>query len=411
MIIKNKKLLTTIQIIILALLCSNQCLAQTWQSEIVKFGTDGKLTYVSDAEQNKIIDFSSVGYKNSNSPIPSITNIITTLSPTAGDRTAAINSAIQSAASITPDTNGFRGVIKLNAGSYEIKGSILLNVSGVVLRGSGSGTGGTILTATGNTPAQRPVIVAGGGTFAAWKKLGTTQTNITTSFVAVGSKTFDVASTVGFAVGDAIIIYHPSTQAWIDAVDGGATASDPAWKAGSIDIEMNKTITAINGNTITIESAVTNHLNKALSQSYIYKVDKSTTKSLIGLEDFSIDIQNWTDEYLDEAHAWWGVQMVDIEDSWAKNVVAEHFGQSGFQTGTACRITIDNCKALNPVCTINGSQRDNFQVVEWSSDILFTNCFASKARHAFEVSGSSQAGGLYFTDVRLMAQPVPVRVI
>ena len=367
----------------------------TWQSSIVKFGSDGKLTYVSDAEQNRVIDFSYAGFKNSNVSLPLITNIITTLSPVAGDNTSAINSAIQAAASVTPDVNGFRGVILLNAGSYEIQGTILFNVSGVVLRGSGSGADGTVFVATGDTPHQRPVMVVGGGTHAQWVKSGS-KTNITDPFVALGSMSLNIASVSGFAVGNSIVVYHPSTAVWIAAVDYGATDTDPAWTAGTQDIEMNRTITAINGNTITIDVPVTNHLNLSLSQSYIYKINKSTTKVLIGIEDLRIDIQNWTNEYIDEAHAWWGVQMFDIEDSWARNVVVLHFGQSGFQIGTGNRITLDHCQALQPVALLDGGQRDNFQIVEWTASILMTKCYATKGRHQFENSGTSQSGYCVF---------------
>ena len=101
---------------------------------------------------------------------------------------------------------------------------------------------------------------------------------------------------------------------------------------------------AISGNTITIDAPVMNHLDLSLTQSYIYKIDKTSTKTKIGIENLRIDIQNWT-SYRDEAHAWEGLVMADIEDSWAKNVVALHFGQSGFQTFTANRITIDSCQA------------------------------------------------------------------
>ena len=393
----NKKFTKLFLPAMLIVLTTNYVFSQsTWQSSIVHFGTNGKLTYVSDINQNRVIDFSYAGYKNSNESIPVITNIITTLSPVSGDNTASINNAIQAAASVMPNANGFRGVIKLNAGSYEIRGTINLNVSGVVLRGSGSDTNGTVLVATGDTPHQRTVLLAGGGTNANWKKSGALQTNITTSFLQAGSMSFNVASASGFAVGDAIIIYHPSTQAWITAVDNGGVADAAPWSPGTIDIEMYKKITAINSNTITIESPVTNHLNPSLSQSYIYKVDKSTMKSLIGVENLRIDIQNWTNEFLDENHAWEGLVMNDIEDSWAKNVVALHFGQSGFKSGTAARLTFDSCQALVPVAQLLGSQRDNFQIYKWSSNILITKCYATKARHAFEVSGTSSATGIVF---------------
>lgn len=368
----------------------------SWQSAIVHFDEKGKLQYVADANQNRVIDFSYAGYKNSNEKIPFLTNIITTLAPVLGDNTGAINNAIQAAAAIAPNANGFRGVIMLTAGHYEIKGTVILNVSGVVLRGAGSDTSGTVFMATGDAPHQRTVLLVGGGTIAKWKKLGEAQTNVTTPFVQVGSMAFMVKDAAGFAVGDAIVVYHPSAQAWITAVGNGGVADAAPWMPGKIDIEMYKKITAINGNTISIESPVTNHLDLSLSQSFIYKVDKATMKSLIGIENIRIDIQNWDKELEDENHAWQGLQMNDIENSWAKNVVALHFGQSGFKCGTAACITFDSCQALVPVAQLSGSQRDNFQVNKWSSNILMTQCYATKARHAFEVSGTSSATGIVF---------------
>jgi len=373
------------------------CFGQsTWQSSIVKFGSDGKLLYVSDGSLNRVVDFSWAGYKNSQESIPVLSNIISTLTPIENaDNTSAINAAISAASSVTPDANGFRGVILLKKGNYQISGTIILNVSGVVVRGEGNDAAGTVLTAVGNTPNQRTVFVAGGGSSAAWKQYGSVKTNITSSFVQVGSNQFNVASTSGFSVGDAICIYHPSSAAWIAAVGGGGVDTATPWSPGQIDIQENRSIVSISGNTVTIDAPVMNHLDLSLTQSYIYKIDKSTTKTKIGVENLRIDIQNWT-SYRDEAHAWEGLVMADIEDSWAKKVVALHFGQSGFQTFTANRITIDSCQALWPCATLSGSYRDNFQIDEWSSNILVSHCIADSARHSFEVSGTSKASGVVF---------------
>jgi len=389
----HRNILFLISVITSFTICFGQA---SWQSSIVKFGSDGKLVYVSDANQNRVVDFSWAGYKNSNEPIPTITNIISTLTPVAGaDNTTAINNAIKAAASLTPDPNGFRGVILLKKGNYQINGTINLNVSGVIVRGEGNDAYGTVLTAVGNTPVQRTVFVAGGGTSAQWKQYGSVKTNITSAFVQVGSNQFNVASTTGFAVGDEICVYHPSSAAWITAVGGGGVDTATPWTPGQIDIMFNRTILAISGNTITIDAPVMNHLDVSLTQSYIYKIDKTTTKTKIGIENLRIDIQNWT-SYRDEAHAWEGLVMADIEDSWAKKVVTMHFGQSGFQTFTANRITIDSCQALWPCASLSGSYRDNFQIDEWSSNILVSHCIADSARHSFEVSGTSKASGVVF---------------
>jgi hypothetical protein len=53
-------------------------------------------------------------------------------------------------------------------------------------------------------------------------------------------RSFVVADASGFRVGDYIIIYHPCTQAWLDAVDGGGTATDAAWTVGSQPIKYKR---------------------------------------------------------------------------------------------------------------------------------------------------------------------------
>jgi hypothetical protein len=371
--------------------------AQTWESVLAKTGSNGKLVYTTDANKNSLPDFSYAGYKNNDKAIPQVTKIITTLSPKSGDNTSYINSAITAAASVTPDADGIRGVILLSKGTYQINGTIKVNVSGVVLRGAGSSSDpnvGTILQAVGNTPAQRTVLTAGGGSGAGWNKTGSYQSNITDNFVQVGAREFSVASTSGLQVGDNIAIYSPCTSAWISAVGGGGTAGAADWTVGSQPLVFSRVIKAINGLKITIDAPVFNHLNKSLAQAYIYKIDRSGILTQIGLENFSIDIRNWTNQDVDENHAWEGVGMVQIEDSWATNVIALHFGHAGFHFNTASRITLDNCKAMEPVATITPERRYNYNFEDHSTNILIKNSEANKARHAFVSNGTSTVSGV-----------------
>jgi len=376
--------------------------AQTWQSNMVKFGTDGKLTYTytNTTDSNRIPDFSYAGYKSSNVPIPNVTKILSTLTPVAGDNTIQINNAITAADSITPDSNGIRGVILLKKGNYNMTGTINLNVSGVILRGEGSGsdtTSNTVITALGNTPNQRTVLIAGGGGTATdgWNKVGSIA-YFKTNWVKVGDNTFTVDDASSFNVGDNVIINSPCTQAWINAVDGGGTNTSPAWTVGSLPLQFKRIITAINGNTVTIDAPVFNHLKLSEAQSQMWKEDRSNIKTEIGIEDLRIDIQNWTDMDTSESHAWQAIDMFQVEDCWARNVVTLHFGQAGFRTSTATRVTIDSCQAIDPVATITAERRYNFEVYTKSTLILFKNCFATNARHSYVSNGTSYVSGIVF---------------
>lgn len=379
--------------------------AGAWQSRIVYYTADSTLSYVADAEGNRIPDFSYAGYKGGLEPIPEVP-VVKVIYPIPGDNTAHIQAAIQEVGGLPLDSNGFRGAILLTAGRYEIRGTIRLNVSGVVLRGVGDGADtlqNTVLWGTGNSPAQRTILIAGGGGTSKWSdKVQGTQTNIITDTIFVGEHTFEVANAAPFKVGDNIIIYHPCTAEWLAAIDYGGThsgepgaeADDVPWEVGSQPIVFNRYITAIDGNRVTIDAPVYNTLIRSLSQSYIYKYARVGIKTNIGIENLRIDIE--TAGGTDEAHAWQALDLFQIEDAWVRNCTFLHFGQSGVRTNTATRITVENCRALDPVSLIDGERRYNFQVYTASQQILFKNCHATNGRHHYVSNGTTWTSGCVF---------------
>ena len=74
----------------------------------------GRLIYVPDAEGDRILDFSDVGYQGRGTELipDNIPNVVT-VSPVAGDDTANIQAAINLLAALPPGPNGFRGAVLL----------------------------------------------------------------------------------------------------------------------------------------------------------------------------------------------------------------------------------------------------------------------------------------------------------
>ncbi len=139
-------------------------------SSIVFEDDEGCLRYVMDANDNRIVDFSYAGYKNGEEGIP-IVSVVANVSPILGDNTSFLQQVIDSVSNLTPDENGIRGAILLEAGNYEIHGTLRIKASGVVLRGVGDDAdaeNNTILIGIGNTPEQRNIIEAGGLGLADW---------------------------------------------------------------------------------------------------------------------------------------------------------------------------------------------------------------------------------------------------
>eukprot|EP00903_Cladosiphon_okamuranus_P000212 g212.t1 len=127
----------------------------TYDQEVMISGGSG--IYVSiEAESYTIVDAGNGNYIIEN--IPSGSGVLITM-------------AIDSVSTLAADANGIRGAILLEAGVYEIHGTLQITASGVVLRGVGDdndATNNTILTGVGNTPNERNIIEAGGLGLADW---------------------------------------------------------------------------------------------------------------------------------------------------------------------------------------------------------------------------------------------------
>jgi len=378
--------------------------AQTWTTDLAKPDGGGCLTYAEDAEQNRIPDFSYAGYKGGGEAIPTVPTMMT-ISPISGDNTTHIQDAIDIVAAMPIQANGYRGALLLTEGTYEVSGELLVNASGVVLRGEGDGTGGgknTIIMGTGNVPHQRNLITLGGGSSTRWGgQVAGTKQDITSTFVQVGAHSFDVADASAYSVGDNIIINHPCSAGWLAAVNYG-DAVDPLenWTVDSYPIIFNRYITNISGNTITIDAPVYNHLDRSLSQSYIYKYDRAGLLTNIGIENLTVDNEYTgitayagNPNLTDENHVKNSIQLTQVEDAWVQNCTMLHFVLSGVRTETASRITVRNCRSWDPIGEIIGGRMYNFNCYAWSNNILFDNCHARNGRHHFVSNGVASTSG------------------
>lgn len=368
----------------------------SWTSAIVPVGVDGALTYVADADGNRIPDFSYAGYHRGEAPIPDVPTAIE-LSPIDGDNTKQIQAAIDELGEQPLGPDGLRGAVALAPGNYRIEGSVLLRHSGVVLRGSGDGDDpatSTILRAVGDTPHQRVVLVVGSGVHHKWEpELPNTRTDIVSDFVQVGERRFDVAEPDKLAVGDHVVIVHPCTDAWLAAVDHGGTAKDGPWTADSLPLVFKRQIVAIEGPTLTIDAPVYNHLDRSLAQSHVYALDREDIVTEVGVEDLRIDIETAGGD--DEDHAWSAIAMRGVEDGWVRRFTALHFGYAAVTVQTGSQLTISDSRGLDPVAQITGERMYNFDA-SGGQQILFTGCHASKGRHHYVSNGTTWTSGVVF---------------
>jgi hypothetical protein len=369
---------------------------QTPSTIVYRDGND-HLRYETDTNQNRIQDFSHAGYRGGGVALPDYT-VRLEIDPVSGDNTAHVQAAIDQVSGLTPDQDGVRGAVLLRAGTYRIEGQLQLSTDGVVLRGVGQESDpatNTILIGAGNTPTQRRLITVGGTGSTSWtREISNTRTNITSPYLPAGSRTLEVASTTPFSIGDNVIVYHPSTDAWLASINYGDTDSDAPWAPGEIDIYYNRYITAINAGErkITLDAPIHDHFDTTLAQPEIWVYNDEAVKREIGIENVRIDIE--TANATDENHAWTCIYLSGVENTWVRDVTGLHFGYAMVDAFRTTRTTIRGCSALEPHSEIDGGRRYSFTVGRETNNILFEDCVASQGRHAFVSNGTSSASGI-----------------
>ncbi len=374
---------------------------ERWQSDIIYEDAGGRLAYVSDADGNRIPDFSHAGYGGGGVAIPEVP-VLETLSPVEGDNTAHIQAALDRVAATEPDADGLRGTVLLTPGTYIVNGTLYLRRGGMVLRGAGGDedpASNTILHRT--SLGQDPIIYAGrndleGGNEALIRRDNSRLASlITDAFVPVGSTSFNVDEPSRYAEGDEIVVLHPTTLAWLSAVDFGGTASDPGWRVGQDPIAFVRRIERVDGNTVTIDAPVFNHLDRSLAQSYIYLRNRNGVIANVGIESLRIDIDS--EGPTAETQAANAVELALVEDSWVTGVTALHFWHAGVSIQESRHVTVRGSRALEPHSIITGERRYNFEVYH-SQLVLFEGNLATEARHAFVGNGETRDSGIVLLD-------------
>ncbi len=351
-----------------------------WSSEHVFFGEHGKLQYTPDSMGNIIPDFSHVGYMYGDEPIPNIPKVLI-ISPVDGDDGASIQAAIESLYDREPGADGFRGAILLKKGTYEVGGSILINRSGIVLRGEGDSEDGTVIIATGK--GQRTLIRIGTGSSLIVDH--SSAVNIAESYVPVGRKYVIVSNTSGFSTGDHISIYRGGTQNWISDLrmdqipprtDGGSVTQ---WPAATYSFHFERHITRVNGDTLFFRNPIVMSMETAYGGGRVYKVSRNRLHK-VGVEHMLLKSEYASDT--DEDHGWDAVMFNNAEHGWARHITAKHFGYSCINLGISCRhITVTDCKQLEPKSIITGSRRYSFVI--YGQLNLVKNCYTSEGRHDY----------------------------
>ena len=330
---------------------------------------------------NVLPDFSHAGYRGGGVALPRLA-VVERVSPGEGDDRARIQAALDAVASRMPDDSGHRGAVLLEAGTYEVGDSLRIEASGVVLRGEGQGTDGTVLVATQR--AQHSFVVLQGAGSGMGEVAGTRRA-VTDLRVPVGAATLTVEDASVFAVGDAIAVERTPNEVWITTLGMDAWG----WTASAYAISHERRVVAVDGDTLTLDLPLVDALDASYGGGSVYRTDLSGRIEEVGVED--LRLVSVHSSATDEAHGWIGVELRRVTNGWVRGVTVEHFGYAAVSMAAESSFnTAEEVAMVAPVSQVTGGRRYSFNVSDGTGN-LFQRCYSEQARHDF-VTGSRTTG-------------------
>jgi hypothetical protein len=204
----------------------------------------------------------------------------------------------------------------------------------VVLRGSGSGAGGTELFFGGS---PRTALNVGG---AGSSKTTGTAADITDAYVPSGATSVHVSSTAGLMPGTSVFVRRTFTTAWIDFMG----MAPGGWLGnGEVD-SFDRVVTAVSGNTVTFDAPLPDTFDiskwgagapKATVQPYTFpgRIDQ------VGIESMSLVTAK---AVVCICSAFFNaIDMTAVTNAWVRDVNIGEFAQGIIVGPTAKLVTID----------------------------------------------------------------------
>lgn len=343
------------------------------------------------------IDFSYAGYRGGNAQPPPVPAVLL-VHPSGGDDTRLLQGALDRIGSLPVQPDGFRGALQLAGGRFNVSGQLILDKSGVVMRGN---TGNpTTIVATGTDRRSLIRIGRAQDTVATGEPV-----QVTDQLVPAGSRRLTLDQMGGIQVGDHLVITRPSPANWIadlgmNKAEGMFTSyRGLQWPAGSRELVWDRVVTATDTakKWITLDAPITTPIQQQYGGATV-RVMTSSRPHSIGVEGLGIESAYDPANRFDEEHAWTGIQVNYAEQVWIRGVTARHFAGSAVRIAPRARcVSVVDCRCEQPIAECAGYRRHNFLVE--GQQVLVQRCVSDSGMNDF-AAGFCAAGPNVFLDCK-----------
>jgi hypothetical protein len=346
------------------------------------------------------MDFSAAGYMGGGVALPEAPVKATVPPGGGGDDSRAIQAAIDRVAAL-PLVSGFRGAVVLTPGVFTCGTTITISASGVVLRGSGSGPGGTTLRMIGGRHGAVSIGRRGSGRPAGdddgaaapegATKAGENETTMADTYVPAGATTFAVVDASGFAVGDKISIRRPTTMAWVHLMEMDTLKRDgrpQTWIGANRSGVTERTITGISGRVLTVDVPLADSYDAKFLNPPGTRVARTRPEmrtERVGVEHLRIQCPPLEIAY---GQAPYSAVRIAGDDCWLRDLFCEETMNSTTLAGR--RITVEHVVVTHTFPNLGASKPTDFSIE--GSQILIDRCEVTGANEYFVWTGSLEPG-------------------
>lgn len=336
------------------------------------------------------IDFSRVGYMWGEKTIPEYKNeIVLNAHKKGADMTAAIQKAL--------DKVKAPGAVLLTKGVYNVSGPLVINRSGVVLRGEGDET---VIVAKGTE--RRTLLTLGENT----ERIAGKKTPITADMTPVGQMWVKVKNPSIFSVGDRVAVRCKVNDAWIsglrmDVIPQNNKGSVKQWTPGAFAMKWERFVMKVEDDRIWLDNPVVMELDaRYLDSAWVEHVEwerisQSGVENLRMISEYDPSVTTTQKSGIykglvyksDENHAWSAIDILSSEHCWVRNVTSSYFAHAlvNLKLGSK-NITVSECVCSEPVSMLSGARRDAFHLTGGEL-CLIERCRAEHNRHGFQTAG------------------------
>ena len=379
--------------IVAVLLLSQIAEAQDRTKNFIYQSQDGTLAYPTDPRGNRVPDYSHCGFQSGNAALPDVQAMIR-VEAIAEDSTERIQQAIDFVSELPANADGLRGAVLLGPGNFNVSGQLKIRQSGVVLRGSE----GTTVLATGSD--RRALIrVCGAGKPQLGQELSIADEYVPAGATQLNLKTASANSDI--ATGTEVVVLHPSTSEWIASIGMNRFPTDDKaswldWKPRAMDIQWERKVVRVDGQTIHIDAPLTCSIDSKLVPGTVRSITWPERIANVGIESLQLVSVSDSPNPKNEEHSWDAISIEKACDVWVRDVSTKGFAGSTVSIlETAKRVSVVRCASAEPISEHAAMRRRSFYTC--GQQTLFLSCKADSGRNDFAV-GYLAAGPNAFVD-------------